>query len=184
MTRTYISIDVEASGPYPGDYDLLQIGAAAFDESGQLLNSTGVYLKPLSQKGIRWNKDTLYWWAQQDAFLDLLTMVHLGQTPSNAMAELTSWIDALPGAKVCICAPASWDFMWLYYYFMKFLGRSPFKHRALDLRSFDMGKSGVGFFEAGKARLPRQEHNHDAVSDAIEQGRLFFMSRDGVGEAA
>jgi hypothetical protein len=175
----YISVDIESSGPYPLDYDLLQIGAAAFTEDGALISSFSVDLESVKAE-FSWHPDTLRWWEKQTLFDGLFRKP---RTPiQEGMLSFVTWLEKLAekGRLVCLCAPVSFDFAWIFTYLLKYTGKKPFQHRALDLRSFHMGKSGQSFFKSGKRSLPKLgPHTHDAMEDAIEQGLLLFAAMRG-----
>ena len=74
--------------------------------------------------------------------------------------------------------PAAYDFMFVYWYLIKFVGESPFSHSALDIKTFAMAVLGVDYRDSTKKRMPRRwfepmPHTHVALDDAIEQGALF-----------
>jgi len=72
--------------------------------------------------------------------------------PGTAMNEYRTWLEALPGKPTFVGYPAAYDFMFVYWYLIRFTGGSPFSHSAL-----------------GPAR-----HTHVALDDAIEQGELWL----------
>ena len=74
--------------------------------------------------------------------------------------------------------PASYDFMFVYWYLMKFVGESPFSHSALDIKTFAMCLMGTGYRESTKRNMPKRwfddvPHTHVALDDALGQGALF-----------
>ena len=74
--------------------------------------------------------------------------------------------------------PASFDFLFVYWYMIRFAGRSPFSHSALDMKSFAMAVMGTDYRDSTKRRMPKAwfdplPHTHVALDDAIEQGALF-----------
>jgi hypothetical protein len=94
------------------------------------------------------------------------------------MAAYVEWVEALPATPIFVGYPAPYDFMWVYWYMMRFVGRSPFRHHALDIRSYAMAALKLDFKQAGKQNLPEhwlseKPHTHDALDDAIVQGVLF-----------
>jgi len=52
------------------------------------------------------------------------------RSPDQAMREYVEWLRALPGRPVFVGYPASYDFMFVYWYLMKFVGESPFSSLA------------------------------------------------------
>ena len=47
MNEIYVSVDIEADGPIPGDNSMLSIGSAAYDESESLLSTFSANILPL-----------------------------------------------------------------------------------------------------------------------------------------
>ena len=82
------------------------------------------------------------------------------------------------GEPVFVGFNAPFDWMFVADYCWRFLGRNPFGHAALDLKSLYMGRDGVSSWAAtGKgavaARYPVDEpHTHQALDDARMQAAL------------
>jgi hypothetical protein len=83
--------------------------------------------------------------------------------------------------------PASYDFMFVYWYLIRFTGKSPFSHSALDIKSYAMAVLKLPYRESVKRNMPARwfpeaPHTHVALDDAIEQGALFCnMLRENTG---
>ena len=78
-----------------------------------------------------------------------------------------------------VAYPAAFDTMWVEWYLHRFVGDSPFRRRAIDIKTLAMTAMGQGYCGAVKARMPTHwhavaQHTHIAVDDAIEQGELFM----------
>jgi hypothetical protein len=89
-----------------------------------------------------------------------------------------SWIKSLEGKPVFVAYPAGFDFLFVYWYLIKFTGESPFSHSALDLKSFAMAVLKTDYRAIAKRNMPKRwfddlPHTHVALDDAIEQGALF-----------
>src|SRR5690349_17974951 len=112
--------------------------------------------------------------------LDRAALLRDGADPAAAMAEFSSWVVETAGASrpVVVGYPACYDWMFLYWYLMRFTGNSPFGHSGcVDLKTLYATKAGVPMAGAVKARMPRQllskpPHTHHALDDAIEQADL------------
>ncbi|MFT7224040.1 MAG: hypothetical protein ACI82Z_001588 [Cellvibrionaceae bacterium] len=50
------------------------------------------------------------------------------------MRKYVEWIATLLGKPVFVGYPASYDFMFVYWYLIKFVGTSPFSYFALDVK--------------------------------------------------
>ena len=94
------------------------------------------------------------------------------------MTRFVTWIRTLEGKPVFVAYPAGFDFLFAYWYLMKFVGESPFGHSALDIKSFAMAVLKKNYRDSTKRNMPKRwfddlPHTHIALSDAIEQGALF-----------
>ena len=174
MNEIYVSTDVEADGPIPGPHSMLSIGSAAFLESGELLGTFSANL--LILEGATVDLATMEWWSREP---EAWKKTREGaREPRIVMLEYAEWLKTLPGRVVFVGYPVAYDFMWVYWYLMKFVGASPFSHSALDIKTLAMAAMGTGFRETTKGRMPShwfgpEAHTHVAVEDAIGQGVLF-----------
>jgi hypothetical protein len=174
MNEIYVSTDVEANGPIPGSYSMLSFASAAYLADKTLVSTFTVNLKVLPTA--KEDRNTMEWWSKNPKAWDAC---HSDcQEPSKAMHDYAQWVLGLPGKPVFVAYPAAYDFMFVYWYLMEFVGSSPFGHHALDIRSFAMAVLNTGFKEASKRNFPQawfdlQPHTHIALDDAIEQGALF-----------
>lgn len=170
----YVSTDVESDGPIPGPNSMLSVASAAFREDG---SRVGVYSANLATlPGAAGDPKTMAWWATQPA---AYRACREGvRPPEEVMPEYASWVESLPGLPVFVAYPAGYDFMFVYWYLIRFAERSPFSHSALDIKTFAMCLLDCGYREATKRRMPRgwfstKRHTHVALEDAVEQGELF-----------
>ena len=174
MSEVYLSTDVESDGPIPGPHSMLSFASAAYRPDKHLLGTFTANLETLP--GAAGHPATLAWWQQHpDAWA--ATRADL-QDPADAMRRYVAWIKALPGKPVFVAYPAGYDFLFVYWYLMRFAGESPFSHSALDMKTFAMALLRTEYREATKRNMPRKwfdplPHTHVALDDAIEQGALF-----------
>ncbi len=104
------------------------------------------------------------------------------------MKDYLKWLKSLPGRIVFVGYPASYDFMFVYWYLIRFTGGSPFSHSALDIKTFAMAMMKTGYRESTKKNMPKKwfdalPHSHRALDDALEQGALFCnMLRDNTNK--
>lgn len=176
--EVYVSTDVEADGPIPGPHSMLSFASVAFGEEGGELSSFSANLALLDGAG--GHPETMAWWQTQPAAWaacreDL-------RDPASAMRDYAAWLDALPGRPVFVAYPAGYDFMFVYWYLIKFTGRSPFSHSCLDVKSYAMAVMRTRFHQSTKRHMPRRwfpatRHSHVALDDAREQGQLFMAMR-------
>jgi DNA polymerase III alpha subunit (gram-positive type) len=94
------------------------------------------------------------------------------------MQNYLHWLKALPGRPVFVAYPAAFDFMFVYWYLIRFTGESPFSHSALDIKTYAMSMLKKLYRSSTKSAMPKRwfddiPHTHLALDDAIEQGALF-----------
>lgn len=172
--EVYVSTDIEADGPIPGPHSMLSIGSAAYTADGALVATFTANLEELP--GAIAHPDTAAWWAgQPEAWA---AARRDPQSPHLVMRDYDSWVRQLPGKPIFVGYPAGYDFMFVYWYLLMFVGTSPFARSALDTRSYAMAVLGTTYGEVGRENLPSQwrgtvSHTHVALDDAVEQGEIF-----------
>jgi hypothetical protein len=178
----YFSADIETDGPIPGSYSMLSFAlvyAGSFD--GKKFRHPENFaehfyreLKPISKK------------FQEEALrvngLDRDKLCREGETPERAMRDAYEWITGIAGVAkpVLVAYPLSFDWAWLYWYFVQFSQKgSPFNHSlCFDMKTAYAVKASVPISEAGRSKilpqlLPNRRHTHHALDDAIEQAEIF-----------
>ncbi len=174
IIEIYVSTDIEADGPIPGPHSMISFASAAFSADQQLLDTFTVNLETLP--GAVGHPDTMAWWAGQPAAW-AASRQNL-QPPASAMQQYYDWLQALSGQPVFVGYPAAFDFMFIEWYLINFVGKSPFQHSALDIRSYAMAYLQQPYTRSGKKALPVEwleglALTHEALDDAIQQGKLF-----------
>ena len=171
--ETYVSTDIEANGPIPGSYSMWSLGAAAYNQDGVLISTFAANLEDLP--GTTGDPDTMAWWAKQPEAL--AEARRDARPPEVAMGKFAVWLEQLPGDLVFAGYPAAYDFLFVYWYYWKFLGRKPpFSHSALDVKTLAMALLRCSYKRATKQNWPARwseglpAHDHVAVNDAVEQG--------------
>lgn len=174
MREIYISTDVETDGPIPGPHSMLSLGAAAYTADKQLLSTFSANLETL--EGASPHPKTAAWWATQpQAWAACRSEL---ESPEVAMRRYVAWIATLPGKPVFVGYPAGFDFLFVYWYLIRFTGDSPFSFSALDIKSYAMAVLKTEFRASTKRNMPKAwfdplPHTHVAVDDAVEQGAMF-----------
>jgi hypothetical protein len=178
----YFSADVETDGPIPGPFSILSFAivyAGSFDGSKfrrpeRYDRSFYRELRPISQQ------------FQPEALrvngLDRERLCTEGAAPEEAMTQACRWIRSLSGKAqpVLVAYPLSFDWTWLYWYFMRFSAEgSPFDYsRCFDIKTAVAVKAGIPISQAGRSRIdPHLQsvhpHTHHAVDDAVAQAEIF-----------
>jgi hypothetical protein len=114
-----------------------------------------------------------------------------GADPVEVMTEASEWVrrNSAICNPVLVAYPLSFDWAWLYWYFIKFSAAgSPFGYsRCFDLKTALAVKSRLPITEASRSRLrpslrSQRAHTHHAVDDAIEQAEIFANVFEWGGE--
>lgn len=170
----YVSTDVEADGPIPGPHSMLSFASAAYLADKTLIATFSANLETLAEAS--GHPDTMKWWSENPAAWAACRSDC--EAPATAMTRYVAWLKTLPGKPVFVGYPAAYDFLFVYWYLMRFAGESPFSHSALDIKTFAMAVLKSDYRDATKRNMPRHwfdalPHTHVALDDAIEQGALF-----------
>jgi hypothetical protein len=170
----YVSTDVETDGPIPGPHSMLSFASAAYRADKTLVATFSANLKTLP--GASGDPKTMDWWRTQPDAWEACRKDP--EDPEVAMRRFVAWVKGLPGKPVFVGYPVAFDFLFVYWYLIRFAGESPFSHSALDMKTLAMALLGTGYRDSTKRRMPRHwfdpmPHTHVALDDAIEQGALF-----------
>ena len=174
MSEIYVSTDVETDGPIPGPHSLLSFASAAYRADKTLLGTFAANLHTLP--GARGHPDTMAWWQDQpEAWAAARSDL---RDPAEALPAYVAWLRGLPGTPVFVAYPAAFDFLFVYWYLIRFAGESPFSFSALDIKTYAMALLQKDYRQATKRNMPRRwfdplPHTHRALDDALEQGALF-----------
>lgn len=178
----YFSADIETDGPIPGPYSMLSFAlvyAGAFDGSTFYRPSNYeekfyVEIQPISEQ---FEEEAL-----QVNGLDRAALARDGLTPREAMTSAARWVRSVAGVSepVIVAYPLSFDWSWLYWYFVNFSKEdSPFGYsKCFDIKTAVAVKLGRTIANAGRQKLPTAfqsatSHSHHALDDAIEQAEIF-----------
>ncbi|VEP17906.1 conserved hypothetical protein [Hyella patelloides LEGE 07179] len=174
MPEIYVSTDIETDGQIPGANSMLSFASAAYLADKTLVGTFAANLKTLPDAS--GDPKTMEWWQSQPEAWEA-TRTDL-QEPADAMQSYVSWLKSLPGKPVFVAYPAGFDFLFVYWYLIRFTGESPFSFSALDIKSYAMAMLKTEYRKSSKRNMPKHwfdslPHTHVALDDAIEQGALF-----------
>ncbi|MGX1496690.1 DNA polymerase III epsilon subunit-like protein [Labrenzia sp. MBR-25] len=168
----FVSVDVEAAGPIPGEYSLLSIGACSVFKPEEMF---ACKLKPING-----NFDPK---ALEVSGFTLDQLARTGLPPLDAMHSFADWLATLASGEQTVVfvgfnAPFDWSFV--NYYFHRFLGGNPFGFTALDIKAFYMGATGCKWADTRSSKVaesvkPVREGTHDALQDALYQAEIFRL---------
>jgi ribonuclease T len=168
--EVYIVVDVEASGPNPGNYALLSLGACTVAEPRQTFYAE---LQP--------DKDSFTSEAMAVSGLSLERLAVEGLPPEEAMQAFAGWLaQVVPeeARPVFAAFNAPFDWMFVNDYFHRYLGHNPFGHSALDIKAYYMGLEGVTWQETSHRYVSelycgKPELTHHALDDAIDEAEIL-----------
>ena len=179
MKETYVSVDVEASGPIPGAYSLLSIGACVVGNTGETFYAE---IQPIN--------DAYVPEAIEVAGKSMEEFALSGQTPESVMKSFRSWLTTVSdeASPVFVGFNAAFDWSFINWYFHTYLGENPFGVGGIDIKSFYMGMSGCSWEDTRSSHIPdkfkgRSPHTHNALDDAKEQAEMFELMLKAVSPA-
>lgn len=171
--ETWISVDVETSGPTPATGSLIAIGACLVERPEEGIE---LLLRP---------DPDLPWLAEAEAIhgLDREDLLRDGLEPEAAMSAFEVWLARVvpPDSRpVFVALNAPFDWMFVADAAWRHLGRNPFGASALDIKALYLGRhlddvelwrdaSRVRMLERYPVALP---HTHHALDDAREQAAI------------
>ncbi len=165
----YVSVDIEASGPMPPRYSMLAIGACVV---GAPNKSFYAELRPISDDAVDG--------AMQIVGRPLSDFRALGGDPKTIMADFAGWLTSVAAGAVPVFLGfnATFDWAFVNWYFLTYLGENPFGVGGLDIKAYYMGLSGVPWADTRSSRIPNElkgdrQHVHNALSDSLEQAEMF-----------
>lgn len=194
----YVSVDVEATGPIPGSYSMSSIGAfvaGARKKDGDYVlfdhkDRKNVFyseLKPISDKyipeaikvGVLDGFDSTI--PDPDGSRRFEWMVEHGADPADAMNSFNKFVKdfgkSLGARPVFMGYPAGFDWMFTYWYFVEFVGSSPFGFSSvIDMKTAFAVGADSPLVRSVKRNMPKDlfaddvPHTHKADEDAIGQG--------------
>jgi DNA polymerase III epsilon subunit-like protein len=172
--EVFLSVDVETSGPIPGEFSMLTIGACNVDRPEQVFSCA---IKPISAKA-----DPK---AMEVTGLSLEKLSADGLFPTIAMEQFRDWVlDAAGenGTPVFVGLNAPFDWSFVNYYFHRYMGSNPFGFAALDIKALYMGATGSSWADTRSSKMVARLNaastaDHQALHDALFQAELFRLVR-------
>lgn len=163
----YVMVDVEADGPIPGDYSMVQIGAIAItDKNTDPKNFPNFFasLKPISD---RFSREAL-----GVIGISREESLSMGDDPKLVMGKFRDWLFDLGDSVHLISDNNGFDAMFINWYFHHFIGMSPFGHSSTNLGSLYKGLVKSVFKNFKHLRVTR--HTHHPMDDAMGNVEAFL----------
>jgi DNA polymerase III epsilon subunit-like protein len=172
--ETFVSVDVECSGPTPSTGSLISIGACLVDDPAR-----GFYIEMYPEPECPWSDE-----AEQVHRLSRQHLAQSGLPPHEAMEQFERWLqENCDHRAIFVGFNAPFDWMFVADAFWKYLGRNPFGISGMDLKSYAMGRLQLESWGQTNKRDLRKKfptdlvHTHNALDDAREQAQLLRALR-------
>ncbi len=151
---SWISVDIEADGPIPGDYSMTEFGAVLVEPG--LLHSFHGKLKPISDN---WIPEALA--VSNRTRTEVMTF----DDPQDVMLSFMKWLNEVSkGRPMFIADNNGFDWQFINWYFHHFTGHNPFGFSSTNLGS--LYKGCVKNMRHNFKHLRICEHTHNPVDDA------------------
>jgi DNA polymerase III epsilon subunit-like protein len=181
----YVCVDLEASGPVPGLYNMVSIGGVAvrWDGTRHVRGDTFYFEIAPDFDGFDAHAQSIHG----------LTEAHLRAEglPSKVVLEaITAWLsEQCPNGERALFVGHNAPFDWMYtaWYFAWAGMPNPFGYNALDTKALTMGVHGLKWKQCNKEVLlelhpqlkaPAPEMVHDALADAEFQADILVALLD------
>jgi len=178
---TWFCVDIECSGPVPGLYDMISLGAVVVTPTDAGLSIGDTFYVEIKPTAPRMDEG-----AMAVNGLDYERLKREGTDLSEALQALSDWTAArvLPGSEPVFVghnAPFDWSFVsWAYHATGQ---ANPFGYKALDTKALSMGVLDLHWLDSNKERLdeelqlPAVERDkvHRADYDAWYQAHILVQ---------
>ena len=172
--QLYLSFDVEADGPVPGPFSMLSLGAVVFNLEDESTSSFYKVLSPLPDA--TQDPDTMKFWQRNPKAWEAVNINQ--ESPVEVMKAFEEWVRGLGQRPIPVAFPSGFDFTFVYWYSVVFLGKSPLGFSCLDLKSYAAAVLKTDYRKSTKRCFPQRwkqglpKHTHLAIDDALEQAIL------------
>lgn len=152
----FIMVDVETDGPIPGEYSMISVGAIRVQKDLESAPTFSVKLRPISDL---WIPDALA--VSGHTREETLSF----DDPAEAMGRFEAWVKEVGGERPRFISDNNgFDWMFVCWYFHRFLGRNPFGHSSTNLGSLYKGLEASMYVNFKHLRWTK--HTHDPLDDA------------------
>jgi hypothetical protein len=178
----YFSADIETDGPIPGPYSMLSFALVFAGEFDGVRFARPDRYQHIFYRELRPISDAFEPEALRVNGLDRDRLCREGAASETVMTEAARWVKSLAGSgrPVLVAYPLSFDWSWLYWYFVRYSAEgSPFRYsQCFDIKTALAVKAHIPIAAAGRSRLDpslvsHRAHTHHAVDDAVEQAEIF-----------
>jgi DNA polymerase III alpha subunit (gram-positive type) len=154
--KSYIMVDIEADGPCPGMFSMISIGAVFVYSDTEVKFYREI--APISENYVNSMLSISgYTREQTEEF----------ENPKVVMSEFRDWIlqNSANQIPVFVSDNNGFDWMFICWYFYRFIGANPFGFDSINLDSLVRGKNGN--LSKGINYEYKRVYNHNALDDAL-----------------
>ena len=182
---SYVSVDIETTGPSPANSEMCSIGACYLDDDLEIAQDAfAVNLDFVVHNAPYSDPDTMTWWKQ----FPEQWKAHRENTvsPEAAMDLFVTWLDEVVTYKpVFVAWPVGFDWGFINYYLHKYVGGNPFGYSPMCLKNYAAGllrKPAMLGGSRSEATMPDDflvtpesigRVSHIALDDAIAQAVML-----------
>lgn len=159
-------VDVEADGPCPGLYSMIEVAAINCDDPTDYFTAR---FHPIS--GADWQKEALNSIGRTYEETLEYAPAHKG------MDDFLKWVKKFKHPML-ISDNNGFDWQFVNYYFWRFCGENPFGHSSTNLNSLYKGY--VKNTRKNCKHLRKTKHTHNAIDDAMGNVEAFNTFRKNV----
>jgi hypothetical protein len=155
--KKHIVVDVEASGPVPGLYDLISVGMVVM--TSELNQTFYMEFAPLHDDYLSGAYDSIGVTREQ----------HLAMPdPEKSTLEMVAWLDGLTNDRLTLWSDnPAFDYQFVSWMSHKFVKRNPFGHSARRIGDLSAGLKRKPLETQGWKKHRKTSHTHNALDDAL-----------------
>lgn len=171
---TIFVVDVEADGPCPGLYSMIEVGAVRLDRDlDKRFFST---LRPITDRFEKGALDSIG--ATRDQTLSY-------EDPEQAIISFADWVNENSDGRATFLSDNNgFDWQFVNYYFTYYLGagKNPFGHSSRRIGDIYSGAKKNFFERQAWKKLRKTRHTHNALDDAVgnAEAALSFFRSEGI----
>ncbi len=210
MAEIYISTDIETDGPIPGEYSMLSFGSVAINKNEEILGQ--FYRKIKKLKKAKQHPETMKFWKEYpEAYKEATSDAESPTKVMNEYVKWLKNLEKKTKSQLIFLSwPLAFDYPFVFWYMVKFVKKyqkiHPFKipfsfGQGIDTKTFAMAHLKRPYQECRDSKLPekwfkgiriqprkdgkenKNEKDHIAIKDALEEGKIFIrMLKENQGK--
>ena len=182
----YFCIDIEASGPVPGFYNMVSIGCAVVRFNGVDYERGDTFYHEIKPDFPGFNPEAMRIHGLKRAYLE-----EEGRSSKDVMESICNFVHAQLERNekaLFVGHNAPFDWMFVIYYLAWTKTPNPFGYNALDTKALMMGRHELSWWRSSKSEMfqlyphleePDPETVHNALADAEFQADILIALLEG-----